>query len=148
MPEDHAPLDYNQITPLIYIGKNTCCTLHFDEGLIAKGIATDISLEEERVDKPFGVQSYLWLPTPDHKAMTHENADLGVQTLQFFEEHELPCYVHCKNGHGRAPMLVASFFISKGMSAEEAVAKIKDRRPVIHLQDEQLRFLDERVKRA
>lgn len=145
MPTDtHEPLDYSQITPLILIGKNACCTTHFDEALTARGVRADLSLEKERIDRPYGVDMFLWLPTEDHKAMTHEKADLGIRTLAFFEEHNIPCYVHCKNGHGRAPMLVAAYFMAKrSMTADEALAAVKERRPAAHLQDEQLAFLRE-----
>lgn len=143
---NHSPLDYSKITSLIYIGKNACCVTHFDQELLSRGVRADISLEEDRIDRPFGVDMFLWLPTKDHTAMTHEKADLGVATLKFFEEHNIPCYVHCKNGHGRAPMLVAAYFMaSRGMSAQEAIAAVRAGRPSAHLQDAQITFLRERV---
>lgn len=146
MTDEHAPLDYSQITPLIFIGKNACCTTHFDEELLSRGVRADISLEEDRIDRPFGVDFFLWLPTEDHTAMTHEKADLGVAALKFFEDRNISCYVHCKNGHGRAPMLVAAFFIAtRGMTAEEAMGAVKKQRPSAHWQEEQIAFLRERV---
>ena len=52
-------------------------------------------------------------------------------------------YVHCKNGHGRAPTLVAAYLIkTKGMTTDEAVAFIKERRPSIHPEDSQKKALD------
>lgn len=148
MQDKHPPLDYSQITPLILIGKNACCTTHFDEALLARGVRADLSLEKERIDRPFGVEMFLWLPTEDHKAMTHEKADLGIRTLAFFEERNISCYVHCKNGHGRAPMFVAAYFMAtRGMKADEAVATVKAGRPAAHLQDEQLAFLRKREQK-
>lgn len=145
MQDEHPPLDYSQITSLIFIGKNACCTTHFDESLLARGVRAEMSLEGERIDRPFGVDFFLWLPTEDHRAMTHERADLGIQTLAFFEERGIPCYVHCKNGHGRAPMLVAAYFMAKrGMTADEAFAAVKEKRPATHIQGEQRAFLRER----
>jgi len=31
-----------------------------------ENITADISLEEDRLDVPFGVGIYTWIPTPDH----------------------------------------------------------------------------------
>ena len=55
-------------------------------------------------------------------------------------------YVHCKNGHGRAPTLVASYLIRKGKNAEEAEAFIKSKRPSVHLDDIQREALQEFVE--
>jgi protein-tyrosine phosphatase len=147
MPE-HKAFDYSEITPLIFIGQNVCCRTHFDGTLTAQGVRADMSLEKERIDQPYGVDMFLWLPTEDHAAVSHEKADLGILTLRYFAEKNIPCFVHCKNGHGRAPMLVAAYLIAdQGMTAEEAVAYLKERRPVIHLQDVQKAFLKEREAR-
>jgi hypothetical protein len=35
-----------------------------------ENIEADISLEEERVDAPFGVKFYVWIPIKDHAAST------------------------------------------------------------------------------
>lgn len=148
MPGEHQPFDYSKITPLIYIGRNACCRTHFDESLLALGVRADISLEKEKLDQPYGADMFLWLPTEDHVAMTDEHADLGIATLKFFEERNIPCFVHCKNGHGRAPMLVAAYLMAtQELSAEESVRIIKKHRPSAHLQDVQMAFLREREGR-
>jgi len=51
-------------------------------------------------------------------------------------------YVHCKNGHGRAPTLVAAYFVKQGKSVDEALATIKAKRPSIHLKDIQRKTLE------
>lgn len=141
----HESFDYSEITPLIFIGQNACCVTHFDDTLIARGVRAAISLEKERIDQPYGVDFFLWLPTEDHAAMSHEKADLGVAALRFFAGKNIPCFIHCKNGHGRAPVLVAAYLVAEqGKTADEAVAYLKERRPVMHLQDAQMAFLRER----
>ena len=50
-------------------------------------------------------------------------------------------YIHCKNGHGRAPTLVAAYLTTQGMSVEEAIALIKSKRPEIHLEQSQLQAI-------
>ena len=43
--------------------------------------------------------------------------------------------MHCKYGHGRAPTLVAGYFIKKGKTTEEATDFIKAKRPSVHFED-------------
>lgn len=136
--DGHREFEYSEITPLLYVGNNACCAGHFNRMLTEKGIRADISLEEGRIDAPLGAEYYLWLPTADHTPLAVEKLELGVSTLAFFARQAVPCYVHCMNGHGRAPSLVAAHLISeRGMGAEEAIAFIKERRPSIHLEPSQ-----------
>jgi protein-tyrosine phosphatase len=142
--DDHPKniLDFNYIADGIYIGTNQCCQMHFDELLRKKeGITADISLEEEKLDMPFGVDFYTWLPVEDHKAPQESMMELGVSVLENLVAMKKKVYVHCKNGHGRAPTLVAAYLIKKGMTAEEAIRLIKEKRPAMHLSDEQTKAL-------
>ncbi len=129
----HGPLifEYNQITPYIYIGTNMCCQGHFEKELLRKGIRADISLEEKRLDSPFGVDFYLWLPTRDHRAPSQRQLQVGVRLLEELEKDRIKVYVHCERGHGRAPTLVAAYLAdSKDMTVDRAIAFIKKKRPV------------------
>lgn len=134
---DHKPLDYDDIIDGIYIGTNVCCQLHFDERLVKEGIEADISLEGEQVDAPFGVQFYLWLPVIDHTAPSQEQLEVGVTMLETLVKLKKKVYVHCKNGHGRAPTLVAAYLIKQGESVEEAEQIITTKRAAVHLRDAQ-----------
>jgi hypothetical protein len=131
---DHVKFNYNQITDYIYLGTNYCCQMHFDEELLKKGVTADISLEGERMDKADGVEYFLWLPTIDHTAPSIDALALGVQMLHFCEKRKIKVYVHCKNGHGRAPSLIAAYFMSQGMSAGKAIRTIAKKRPEIHIE--------------
>ncbi|MBI3114529.1 MAG: dual specificity protein phosphatase family protein, partial [Candidatus Harrisonbacteria bacterium] len=130
-------IDFNYITDGIYIGTNQCCKVHFEERLIKEGITADISLEEERVDAPFGVAFYTWIPVKNHTAPTPDQLEFGVSVLEKLVAIGKKIYVHCKNGHGRAPTLVAAYLTRKGEGPEEAEAFIKSKRPSMHLQDAQ-----------
>ncbi len=136
MDQEHG-IDYSYIDDGIYIGTNQCCKVHFDAVLAEEGITADISLEESRIDQPFGVDFYIWLPTEDHEPPSPDQLQLGVSSLSTLVSGGRKIYVHCKNGHGRAPTLVAAYFIHKGMSADEAESLIKAKRPSIHLQESQ-----------
>ncbi|MCR4279000.1 MAG: hypothetical protein NUV81_03825, partial [bacterium] len=66
--KDHVQMEYSKITPSLLVGTNACCTVHYKLALIDNGILNDISLEGEAIDQPFGVETFLWLPTEDHSA--------------------------------------------------------------------------------
>ncbi|MBI2587591.1 dual specificity protein phosphatase family protein [Candidatus Amesbacteria bacterium] len=134
-------LEYDYITDGIYIGTNQCCQTHFDEKLKQEGIEVDISLEEERVDAPFGVRFYIWIPIKNHTAPTSEQLDFGVATIEKLLSLKKKIYVHCQNGHGRAPTMVAAYLIKKGKSVDEAINFIKAKRPTIHLEEVQKQAL-------
>jgi hypothetical protein len=134
-------LNYDYIADGIYIGTNQCCQTHFDEQLLKKGITAEISMEHGRIDMPFGVEVYSWLPVKDHYAPTQGQLKVGVAILQKLTELKKKVYVHCKNGHGRAPTLVAAYFISQGVPLKDALALLKRKRPIVHLNQRQIRSL-------
>lgn len=132
-------LEYDYIADGVYIGTNQCCQTHFDETLKNKeSIAADISLEEERIDAPFGVDFYVWIPVKNHAAPTADQFAFGVHVLEKLIAMKKKIYLHCRNGHGRAPTIFAAYLIkNKNMSPEEAESFIKSKRPTIHLEDVQ-----------
>jgi len=139
---DHSKMNFSQISEEIFIGTNYCCKAHFTEELVNKGIRADISLEAESLDQPWGVKYFLWLPTVDHTAPTMEALVLGVQMLSVMVQRKQKVFVHCKNGHGRAPTLVAAYLISTGMSLNQAIRTIAKKRPEIHIEPVQLATLE------
>lgn len=144
MTENHSPLtniDFNLIVDGIYVGTNQCCRTHFEKELSKEGIEADISLEEERIDAPFGIKFYTWLPIKNHEAPTDEQFDFGVATLAKLVAMKKKVYVHCQNGHGRAPLLVAAYLVSTGKTTEEALSILKEGRPSTHLNDLQTEAL-------
>jgi len=84
----------------------------------------------------------LRLPTKDHTASSQDQLRLGVAHLTQLINVGRKVYVHCRNGHGRAPTLVAAYYISTGLSVEEATNKIKNKREEVHLNDEQIEALE------
>jgi len=139
---EHPIFEYNQIDSNVFIGTNACCQMHFKTELLDKGITCDISLEGERIDRPDGVEMYLWLPTPDHTPPSTSQVNLGAATLEEILRQNKKVYIHCQNGHGRAPTFYASYLIlKKGLSLEAAIEAIRSKRPSIHLDNEQIEFL-------
>ncbi|MBI3032959.1 dual specificity protein phosphatase family protein [Candidatus Woesearchaeota archaeon] len=135
------PFEYHQITKYIYIGSNACCRTHFSDQLLKKGIKADISLEENRIEQPWGVSFFLWLPTKNHAPPTVQQFNIGIAMLRELIRNKIKVYVHCQRGHGRAPTLVAAYLISQGMTTKETIDYITKKRPVIHLDSKQVAAL-------
>ena len=143
----HVPFNYNKINEYVYLGTNQCCQTHFNSKLLKKGIASDISLEIERMDHPIGVKYYLWLPVVDKKSPSKKQLLLGAKAIQACVENKMKVYVHCQWGHGRSPALVAAYLILTGMSANKAMKFVKQKRPEIHLNEAQKKGLRQFEKR-
>ena len=144
-----SKLEYSQITPYIFIGTNMCCKTHFDKDLLKDKFEADISLEYERMDMPWGIKYFLWIPTRNHTAPAQKQLVLGANVLKQLVDNKIKTYVHCRNGHGRSPTLVAAYFILIGKNLRKAISIIRKRRPSIHLEKIQLgalRKFERRVK--
>jgi len=133
--------DYSEIDSHVFIGTNMCCQYGFDRELLSKNVRADISLEEERVDAPKGVDYFLWLPTVNGQAPSPDKLDLGIQTLGFLIDRHIKVFIHCRNGHGRAPVLFIAYLVKGGMGLEEAIAHVRQKRPSIHLTEAQMEGL-------
>lgn len=142
------PFEYDCITPMIWIGTNRCCTTHFSHALRRLGIRADISLEAEQLDAAYGAKFFLWLPVRDHRAPTLDQLRVGARALADLTAVGVRTYVHCRNGHGRAPTLVAAHLIfARRMTAAAAIRYVCARRRGAHLEPAQRRAL-ERFARA
>lgn len=130
--------DYSEIDEQTFIGTNMCCQYGFDHELLARGVTADISLEAERIDEPSGVEFFLWLPTQDGQPPTPQALEQGSQAIRLLRAQGKRVYLHCKNGHGRAPTLYAAYLISTGMSVDDAIAAIRAKRPSIHPEPSQI----------
>ncbi len=144
---NHKGFDYSQIDENVFIGTNMCCQLGFDRELLTKNVRADISLEEDRVDAPNGVDYFLWLPTKDHFAPSSDKLTLGIYTLNFLIERNVKVYIHCKNGHGRAPTLFIAYLVKKkGMEVSEAIKYLESKRASVHLTKDQIDALQKFAK--
>ncbi|PCI19877.1 hypothetical protein COB64_03205 [Candidatus Wolfebacteria bacterium] len=141
--------EYNYIDDGIYIGTNQCCQTHFNEMLLKEGITSDFSLEKDKIDQPFGADYYIWVPIENHTAPTQKQLDFSVETLDRLVKSKDKVYLHCQNGHGRAPTIAVAYFIkTRDMSVDDAIAFVKDKRPTMHIADTQKNALQEYYKRV
>lgn len=144
---EHIETEYSEITPQIFIGTNLCnehndCSRIVSE-LLSKEIDVDIDLEEERMDAPTNkIKVFLWLPTLDQMPPTQEQLYSGTHLMEALIKVGKKVYVHCRLGHGRAPTLVAAYFIHLGKGVNEAIEIVKGRRPEIHLVESQIEALE------
>jgi len=117
-------LSYTKINKYIYIGTAICCKKHFKQ-LVKMGIAADVDLEKEKMDRPSGVSAFLWLPVKDFQAPTHTQLHVGARFIDELVKHKQKCYVHCNEGNGRAPTMVVAYYILKGENVNQAINRIK-----------------------
>ena len=136
-PTHKLEFDYSKISELIYLGSDACCKTHFAKALLDKGIRADISLEQERLDEPHGVDFYLWLPVKDMEAPTQAQLSVGVQTMEEMLANQIKIYIHCQYGIGRSPTLLMAYFIAHGWSLQAAYDLVKTKRPVTKLTPKQ-----------
>lgn len=141
---DDLPFGYSQITKYLYIGTNKCCAeKKFVKELLKKGIRADISLERERIDSPFGVKFYLWLPTQEHKPLSVEQLLAGGCFLKSLTDQKIKTYIHCEHGHSRSLTFVACFLIlTQRMNIKEAINFVKEKRPQVHINPIQKKALE------
>lgn len=135
-------LEYNQIDDFIFIGTTICCQNHLNE-LLRLGISADIDLQKEKQDHPDGITAFLWLPTTDFDAPGQAQLDIGTHFLRHAVKYQIKCYVHCNAGEGRAPTLVAAYYILAGLTPEQAIKKIKLSRPKAQPNQRQMSALAE-----
>ena len=79
---------------------------------------------------------------PDFHPPTTAEADSFVSAVESaFAEHK-PVAVHCQMGHGRTGTMLAYYFMKvDGLSADEAIKKVRELRPGSIETDIQIKFL-------
>lgn len=148
--EGHST-EYSKITEQIYIGSDLCrgptCPVHTEE-FKKLGVCGEINLEVEHPElPPKSIDVYLWIPTEDHRAPSGDQLMIGTAAMKQMVELGNTVYVHCKNGHGRSPTLVAAYLIRyEGKTVEEAIETVRVKRPEVHLEEGQVAALREFAK--
>lgn len=139
--------DYSKITEQIFIGSDLCkgnsCPVHGPE-FEALGILVELNLSAERKEiPPDGIDIYSWLPVADGYAPTQEQLDIGTAIINEATKQGKKVYVHCKNGHGRSPTMVAAHLIRyQRKLVDEAIEFIREQRPEIHIENVQKEALN------
>lgn len=126
-------MEFAQLTSQIFLGNSPCCPEHSKKLLDPAGITAGLCLDGEASPAPAEVRYSLFLNVAEDEAPSPTQLKLGVYFLDLMVRSGEKVYVHSGKGYGRAPTLVAAYFISVGMEVDEAVEKIKASRPEAHL---------------
>ena len=127
-----APIrSLSEITPQLHVGGQ-----YRRRGwpkLEERGITAVVNMRVEFDDNHAGIAParYLHLPTVDDTAPTMEHLREGVAFISAEIKRGGAVYVHCASGVGRAPALAAAYFVSTGLSSDEAWQRIRRVRPFI-----------------
>jgi atypical dual specificity phosphatase len=68
-------------------------------------------------------------PVEDMSAPTQQQLDRCLSAITRANEHKLGVAVHCGAGLGRTGVILACYFVEKGMSARDAIARVRQMRP-------------------
>jgi protein-tyrosine phosphatase len=103
------------------------------------GVQVELNLSQEENElPPRQLEVYSWLPVPDGGAPSPQQLDIGSSIINDAVQNDKIVYVHCKNGHGRSPSLVAAYLIRfKGYSVVAATDLIEGKRPESHIEEVQ-----------
>lgn len=105
-----------------------------------QGIQVLVSLTEDPPRRDWANDSGLLLfhePLEDMEPPTQEQLDRCVSAIHKALHQNMPVAVHCGAGLGRTGVVLAAYLVSKGMSASNAIARIRKLRPHSIETDEQ-----------
>ena len=134
-------LKFSRVTPLVYVGPQ------FRESgkkmLHENGFRHLVNLRVEFDDAEHGLEmeNYCHLPTEDNAAIRVDHLNKGIEFIHSAVEHGEKVYIHCSAGVGRAPTLAAAYFVSRGMTVDEALSLVRKARPFINIMPPQMELL-------
>ncbi|MEP7291161.1 MAG: dual specificity protein phosphatase [Chloroflexota bacterium] len=122
---------FTRITPQLHVGGQ-----YSRKGwatLARRGVTAAVSMRGEYDDRGEGFlpPRYLHLPTVDNHAPTLDHLHQGIDFITDELERGGQVYIHCWEGVGRGPTMLAAYLVSSGLKPSEAWAKIRAVRPFI-----------------
>lgn len=105
-----------------------------------QGIELLISLTEDRPRRDWVDDAgmlVLHVPVEDMEAPTQDQLDRCVSAIERANGHGMGVAVHCGAGLGRTGVVLAAYFVAKGISAQNAIARVRRLRPGSIETDEQ-----------
>jgi atypical dual specificity phosphatase len=105
-----------------------------------QGIEVLLSLTEDRPRRDWVEQAGLLVfhePLEDMEAPTQDQLDRAVSAILRANERNMGVAVHCGAGLGRTGVVLAAYFVAKGLSASNAIGRVRRLRPGSVETDEQ-----------
>src|SRR5215470_16694981 len=102
------------------------------EWLRAQGIELLVSLTEDPLRRDWVNEAgllVLHVPMEDMEAPTQEQLDRCVSAINRAIANNMGVAIHCGAGLGRTGVVLASYLVTKGHPAENALAKVRRLRP-------------------
>jgi len=100
--------------------------------LRGQGIELLISLTEDPLRRDWVNEAGLLVfhvPVVDMEAPTQEQLERCVSAITRAHDREMGVVVHCGAGLGRTGVVLACYFVNKGLSAQNAIARVRRLRP-------------------
>jgi atypical dual specificity phosphatase len=118
--------------------------------LRTQGIDLLVSLTEERLRRDWVNEVGLLIihePVVDMEAPTQDQLDRCISAIDNALDHKMGVAVHCTAGLGRTGVILACHLVSRGMTANNAIARIRRLRPGSIETDEHAIAVDEFARR-
>jgi atypical dual specificity phosphatase len=87
------------------------------------------------------------IPVIDMEAPTQEQLDRCLSAIARANDRQIGVVVHCAAGMGRTGVVLACYFVHKGLSAQNAIARVRRMRPGSIETDEQADAVEEFARR-
>ena len=125
------PLDLSWIEPDLAVGARVD-QLNLPR-LAELGVGSVVDLRVEESDDPellarHGMR-FLHLPMLDENPLTDEQLREGSRWVAAERAHGRKVLLHCQHGVGRSIMLAAAVLLDEGLTLEQALERLRDRRP-------------------
>ncbi len=115
-----------------------------------QGVEVLLSLTEDRPRRDWADDAGLLVfhePLEDMEAPSQEQIDRAVSALLRAIGSSRGVAVHCEAGRGRTGVVLAAYFVAKGATAQNAIAKVRRLRPGSIETDEQAAAVEHYARR-
>jgi len=115
-----------------------------------QGIEVLVSLTEERPRRDWADDAGLLVfhePLEDMEAPAQDQLDRAVSALTRAMDHNKGVAVHCGAGLGRTGVVLAAYFVARGATAQNAIARVRRLRPGSVETDEQAEAVEHYARR-